>query len=1518
VSVLAGAGVRILLIGTSTHKPGSQLPDLPAVADTVTDLAATLIERADARPDQVHTLVDPADRRVLAGAVADAAQAAEDVLLLCYVGHGLLGRNGELHLATRDTDHLTDGLGFKALSYAAVREELAQCRARSVIVLLDCCFSGRANGSPLHLDSDVFASPQPRGGYLLTSAAPEEVALAPQGERYTAFTGELIRLLRNGDPAGPAGLTLDHIYRYLERLLPEQGRPRPHRQAADRAGELVLAPNPAYRPPLLTLRRTTDEPAPDADAVCPYRGLAAYHVEDTQYFFGREQLTGQLVSRLAGQLPNADPLVVVGPSGSGKSSLLRAGLIPALDAGLPGVPGSRSWPRLVLTPGVHPLAALAGRLAGPAGEPADDLRARLVADPTELTEVAHEVSRRHARGADAADRRLVLVVDQFEEVFTVCEDARERRAFIDALCTATESAALVVLGLRADFYSQCAAEPRLVEALQHHQVIVTPMTHDELRTAIERPAEQAGLALETGLADRMLRDLRASDDAEPGSGNSGLPLLSHALLATWQQREGAVLTLAGYEATGGIWEAVTQTADELYAGLTEPEQETARLLLLRMVRLGEGGVEDTRRRVRLTELKADAVAKVLTAFADARLVTIGTDTAEIAHEALLRAWPRLRRWIDADRARLLTGQQLAEAAEAWDREGRDPGVLYRGARLEAARQWADDARSVPGALATSFLTASIAAARRRTRRGRALVATLTVLLLLAITGGVIAVWQRSDALQRSALILSRQIAAEADSVRSTDPSLAMQLALAAYRTAPTAEARSSLLVSTHTPYATVVAQHTGRSRDVTVSFDGHTLASWGGDNTLRLTDVTHPAAPRPVAALPADGGGNAVPIAFSPSGPLLAANVRGSIQLWDASDPHHPVAKATVTGQPAIRLAFSPDGRVLAAVGKSGYLHLWEVTDLGHPSAYFTTAIDAQDVYSAAFSPDGKTLATTSFDGAVRLWDLTDPRHPAVMATVVFTDANGRGRAAFGASFSPDGHLLAVAGSAGLSVWDVTDPRHPTSKKQIDQPVGDDAYLSTTFSSDGRIIAGSTNNGPITLWSVASLGKDPVVPEKIATFPHRDAVVSITFTPDGTLVAGGGDGVVRDWHLSADLRSASVGRSPGGTLSQFSPDGRILTTLTGEAESQMVRLWDVTDPHHPVEGVALPEPTVGGGFLPTGRTLVTFDRDHMATRLWEVTDAHHVTQQAVLAEPYDPQPLNEEYLVFVAQSADLSPDHRILAVGSPGKSIVRLWDITNPGHPVIVATLPTGRARGVWFSAHGYSLYVLNQVPDKDAYRPQVWDVTDPRQPVAVFTFPEPFEGLGSEGRLLITKERINDLLRLWDMTDPTHPAAINTIEGEATAFTLNTASHLLVVATNGRITLFDVTDPRNLTIESVISTAGGAASLDLSPDGRTLVASFSGESGLSGTLELWSVADPGKPQRLASVSDVTAFFAYPQVFSPDSRTLATTTGDSANVRLLDLDIDRLTRYFCSTGTTITRDQWEQHIPELPYQPPCG
>ncbi|MGH3826119.1 MAG: caspase, EACC1-associated type, partial [Pseudonocardiaceae bacterium] len=883
--LLTGAGVCVLLVGTGQHTAGSELPDLPSVTTTVTDLATTLVRRCGARPERVRTLLDPASPLEFGRELTAAAAQAEDVLLVCYLGHGLLDARGELYLATQATENLRDGLGYTALPYAALHAELATSPARSVIVLLDCCFSGRASGSPYPADLDGVATTRSSGGYLLASAAPEEVALAPIGERHTAFTGELIRLLHDGDPAGPPELTLDHLYRCLDRVLPEQGRPRPRRYAAGRAGELPLAPNPAYRPPVRGAPRLT---APAPDVVCPYRGLAAYDVADARYFFGREALTEQLVARLAEQLPGAGTLVVVGPSGSGKSSLLRAGLIPALELGLPHIPGSRVWPRVLLTPGAHPLATLASRFAPMAGDTADTLHARLAADPAQLSLVSQAVVSRHARGADATGRRLVLVVDQFEELFTTCEDPVERRAFLDALSSAAASDALVVLGLRADFYPQCAAEPQLVEALQHSQLIVTPMSDDELCAAIEGPAAQAGLTLEPGLATLMLRDLRTND----GEHTSGLPLLSHALLATWRQRDGDLLTVAGYAATGGIWEAVTRTAEDRYAGLAATERDTAQLVLLRMVHLGDGGTEDTRRRVRLADLPdTEATARVLSTFADARLITLGQDTVEITHEALLRAWPRLRQWIDADRAGNLTRQQLEDAAAGWDQEGRDPAGLYRGGRLDTAHSWAaSKPRGDLSPAASTFLAASTHQERRATRLRRTVLIVLSVLALVASGAAAVAFRQTAIANSERDIVLASQLTREADLLRGTDVSLAAQLDLTAYRIRPNPDLYTALVTAGNTPLSTPLTGHTDQVTAVAFSPDGRTLATGSADHTVRLWNVTDPAHPTPLGPPLRAHTDYVNAVAFSPDGRTLASGSGDkTVRLWNVADPAHPI-----------------------------------------------------------------------------------------------------------------------------------------------------------------------------------------------------------------------------------------------------------------------------------------------------------------------------------------------------------------------------------------------------------------------------------------------------------------------------------------------------------------------------------------------------------------------------------------------------------------------------------------------------
>ncbi|MEV0203171.1 ATP-binding protein [Nonomuraea sp. NPDC050691] len=440
-----------------------------------------------------------------------------------------------------------------------------------------------------------------------------------------------------------------------------------------------------------------------AAEACPYRGLRPYEAEDSRWFFGRERALALLVSGLTERLRGEGPLAVVAPSGAGKSSLLRAGLLAAVRRGALPAPGSRSWPALLFTPGERPVAELLSRVAGAIGLDAADLERALAHGPARfaayvraaldgqpVVDVRATLDARPGpdrRAGGPEDRRLVVVVDQLEEVFTLCPDPAERHAFLDALNalslrppagdrrgTPGAPPALVVLGVRADFYGHCLAYPGLVEALRDGQLPLGPMTPAELREVVTGPARAAGLTLEPGLVELLLRDLGVPPDT-PGHGPGpvpepgALPLLSHALLVTWQRRRGDTLTVEDYRLTGGIGGAVAATAERVHDGLDPHGREIARRLFLQMVCVGEDNTE-TRRPVDVRRLPGShfppaATAAVVEAFARARLLTVDADLTWPAHEALLRAWPALREWILAGRAGLRLRRQLLEAAETW-------------------------------------------------------------------------------------------------------------------------------------------------------------------------------------------------------------------------------------------------------------------------------------------------------------------------------------------------------------------------------------------------------------------------------------------------------------------------------------------------------------------------------------------------------------------------------------------------------------------------------------------------------------------------------------------------------------------------------------------------------------------------------------------------------------------------------------------------------------------------------------
>ncbi|GGZ06998.1 hypothetical protein CP967_01235 [Streptomyces nitrosporeus] len=739
---LSAPGTRVLLIGTGSHNPASSLPPVPAVMGNLADLGQALVERCGLAEENLRVIRDPANPMELGIAIAQEAERAKGVLWIYYVGHGLVSPAGELYLATVATDSRPGRVAYTALAYAAVRGSLLQTAARSIIVVLDCCFSGRAVDVLGDVEEQEVDLARVHGGYVLAAAARDERALATPGAPHTAFTGELIRLLSEGDPEGTQQLTLRQANRYLDRILPARGFPRPRHRASEWIEDLVLCPNPAYRP--LPLSPVLPAPA-RVDAMpqsCPYPGLVAFGLSQAQWFFGREQLITELAGRLAGSMDLSDPLVLMGPSGTGKSSLLGAGLLSALGKGAMPVPGSRTWPHLLITPTEHPLAELATRLERLAGVPGASLRKEIESDPLRLVAVIREMLKARAGQTAITGSRLVLVVDQFEEVFTQCADVRERQMFISALCAAAsgdggEPPALVVLGLRSDFHDHCAACPALQPALRKAPLFVGPMTTDELRDAITRPAEISGLELQPGLVDILLRDFGADGTARSVAPES-LPLLSHALRATWKHREGCTLTVAGYAATGYIGNSVDNTAEAIYGQFNSTEQQTCRSLLLHLVHIGEG-TQDARRRVNRIRLlhdspRPDTAAEVLETLAGAQLVTVEAETVEITHEVLLHAWPRLRQWIDDDRSGLRIHQQLARDAEVWERNGRNPAQLYRGSRLGLAREWVNSSTrsSHPTPLQRKFVDTSVQAVQRRKRvMGLPAVALCSALLVMA-------------------------------------------------------------------------------------------------------------------------------------------------------------------------------------------------------------------------------------------------------------------------------------------------------------------------------------------------------------------------------------------------------------------------------------------------------------------------------------------------------------------------------------------------------------------------------------------------------------------------------------------------------------------------------------------------------------------------------------------------------------------------------------------------------------------
>ncbi|MBI3242691.1 MAG: protein kinase [Chloroflexi bacterium] len=1072
-------------------------------------------------------------------------------------------------------------------------------------------------------------------------------------------------------------------------------------------------------------------PAPDEEAetelVNPYKGLRAFNEADSEDFFGRESLIQQLLARLGEGGDLSRFLAVVGPSGSGKSSVVKAGLLPILRRG--GLPGSENWFIVDFMPGPHPFEELEAALLRVAVNPPPSLLAQLRDGNRGLLRAVNRIL-----PADESVE-LVLVLDQFEEVFTLITDEKERALLLTNLVTAVldeRSRMRLVITLRADFTDRPLRYVDFGELVQRRSEFVMALTPDELERAILGPAKRVGLRLEAGLTSAMIREV----GDQPGA----LPLLQYALTELFEKREGRALTKKAYADLGGVTGALGKRTEAVYAGLNEAEQSIARQLFLRLVTVGEG-VEDTRRRVLKAELEQLQssnfklpIGNVLDSFGAHRLLSFDRDpitrgpTVEVAHEALLREWPRLREWLNESRADVRLQRQLAAAATEWQAANRDSSFLLTGAKLEQFEGWAANTSIALTHDERAFLDASIAergqreavegerqrreleaarklaeTERRAAQRLRQRAVFLTVALIVAgvlavaaVVFGQQATQNAQRAEQQARLASSREWAAAAVSNVGVDPDRSILLALQAVSVTYsvdktwTGEAEEALhrAVSAAQPHLALRGHSSGVS-DVAFSPDGTRLATASLDGTAKIWDAT---TGQELFTLPQGGhagasgghgdhggeaagapGGELYSVAFNPAerGTRLAtAGQDGTVTVWDISTaPGEALLTLGEAAQapPISAIAFSPDGTRLAAASTDGTVRVW---DLATERVLLTLSIQLAQPpdytivpHDVAFSPDGTRLATVGPDNTARVWD-------AVTGEELLTLA-GHNSVILDLAFSPDGQRLATASfDATAKVWDAG------TGDEVLTLSGHTARLEgVVFSPDGMRLATVSEDGTAKVWD-ASVGQ-----ELFTLAGHASAVKAVAFSPDGARIATAStDETARVWEAAPSRELFTlVGHTNEVYGVAFNPDGTRLATSSAD---RTAKVWDAASGQllftlyaDLVEGIA---------FNRDGTRIATGGWDGTA-KIWDATSGQLLLTLS-------------GHSAAVGQ-VEFSPDGTRLATTSADKT-ARLWDVTT-GQELLTLSGHAGGLHCLAFSPDGTRL--LTGGDDDVAI---VWDLT--------------------------------------------------------------------------------------------------------------------------------------------------------------------------------------------------------------------
>ena len=1183
-------------------------------------------------------------------------------------------------------------------------------------------------------------------------------------EKFTTF-GDLLRFLRRriGITQMELSIAVGYSDAQISRLEQNLRMPDIPTIEARFVTALALEDEPRAVSRLLELAANVRREDAPGLGLCPYKGLNYFDEADADLFVGREALTAKLTERVLSLTSSRSPdeerfLAVVGASGSGKSSLVRAGLVSALRWNKASV----DWNIHVLTPTAHPLESLAMSLSRENGSVA--AAARLMDDLARDSRSLHLFAKREIKSMNGS--RLLLIVDQFEESFALCRSDEERTSFIGNLLTAASEAdgpVVVVITLRADFYAHCAGYIQLREALARQQEYIGAMNDEELRRAIEEPARRGRWEFEPGLVDLLLHDV----GHEPGA----LPLLSHALLETWQRRRGRTMTLSGYTSSGGVRGAIAETAEAVFADQFTLEQQTiARRIFLRLTELGdETATGDTRRRATFNELilkpeETVTTQNVLKALADARLIITSEDSAEVAHEALIREWPTLRGWLEDNREDLRLHRHLTDAAQEWVSRNRESDMLYRGARLAQTREWASGHQDEMNALEHEFLNESQALAekeatereaqrqreleaaqklaemeRRRAedqahaagqlrKRSMVLAGTLVVAIVLAVVAGFLGL-QGQRASRQSA---SRELAAASISNLDVDPERSVLLALEAISRSYTLEAEDALHQSVVASRIRLVipAHEPGALVNVTFSPDGTRLASASADETTKVWDS---ASGKLLFAV------NGHAVSFRPDGKQLATILSDrTVRLWDAETGTEIPLPGPIDASDG--LMFSPNGSRLVTVTPVNLPRIWDLAT-GKELVSFPGHTDY--VSFAFFSPDGTRLITTSDDGTARVWnaftgeELLALNHPGWVWTAAFSPdgkhsatvsgneatvwnaatgeklfaLNGHTNTIYAVAFSPDGTRLATgSGDRKVKVWDASSGRELFTLAGHGGGV-----FGLSFTPDGKYLASGSDDGTIRIWDVS--------PSSELLTLSGNPVNHIQFSPDGTRLAGTVNGTASIWDVAAGEKSQTLTNQTPVSVTRLSPDGKILATadedlniaLWDAASDELLHIWSA----HTAWVNAL-------AFSPDGARLVTASDDYKV-KIWNILDLKK------------PQLINSLELPAEVKFIAFSPDGTQFAI-SLQNGTVKLWDLDSNQELLTFR----GHADSVWslaFSPDGKRLATASL--DGMA---RVWDVKEGEE---VFTLRGHNNAVvavafSPDGRRIATASR-DGAVKLWD-----------------------------------------------------------------------------------------------------------------------------------------------------------------------------